>query len=496
MTRRARAGALLAVALLCGVPQAGLAQTTSERLQTLERELQQQRELNAQKAAQIEQARRAIASLSAQQRQTLGRLDELTRRAGGLENELATATARVALAERALADTGSQLKVTQARVERLQGDVRQILRAQYRDRSGRYLQLLSQSRSLSDLLIRLQYANRAGEYNTRVIETLAADVQVLREQRDLQTRQARELRALQVQRQAKLRDLQARRTEQNTLLSQLRSSEQGQRTLAAQRQAEQALAARTIDQLVGQVQAEQARLEAERQRRLEEERRRREAEARRIREEQERARQEAARLARIRAEQERLARERQAAAERAQAERAAASRVAAERAAAQQAQQRLTQQRQREAQLQQERAALQQRQQQVQAQQQQVEVQLAPLPPAAGPLGFPLPGGRVSAPFGSGGSPWVVLSGATQVVAAQDGNVLTSTFYASLGGVVLVDHGALVTVYLGLREKFVNTGDRVSRGTPLGTVGGSSIIGPDSMAFQLRRGQDVIAPPF
>ncbi|MFC6659721.1 peptidoglycan DD-metalloendopeptidase family protein [Deinococcus multiflagellatus] len=74
--------------------------------------------------------------------------------------------------------------------------------------------------------------------------------------------------------------------------------------------------------------------------------------------------------------------------------------------------------------------------------------------------------------------------------------MLSSTFYASLGGVVLLDHGSLVTVYLGLRDKYVNTGDRVTRGTPLGTVGGSSIIGPDSMAFQLRRGQQVIPPPF
>ncbi|WP_221088720.1 murein hydrolase activator EnvC family protein [Deinococcus aquaedulcis] len=491
MTRSRRATALLAVALLAGVPQAGLAQTTSERLQSLQRELQQQRELNAQKVAQIEQARRAIASLSAQQRQTLGRLDDLTRRAGQLENELATATARVTLAERALADTGSQLKVTQARVTRLQGDVREILRLQYRDRSGRYLQLLSQSRSLSDLLIRLQYANRAGEYNTRVIRTLEGEVKVLAQQRALQTQQAQELRTLQAQRQGKLRALQAQRAEQNTLLAQLRTSEQGQRTLAAQRQAEQALAARTIDQLVGQVQAEQARLEAERQRRLEEERRRREAEARRIREAQERARQEAERLARIRAEQERVARERQAAAARAQA-----SRAAAERAAAQQAQQRLSQQRQREAQLQQEQAALQQRQQQVEQAQQQAEVQLAPLPAQSGPLGFPLPGGRVSAPYGTGGSPWVVLSGATQVVAAQDGNVLAAAFYGSTGGIVLLDHGSLVSAYLGLRELSVHVGDRVRRGAPLGTVGGSSVLGPDSMAFQLRRGQDVLPPPF
>ncbi|OWL98081.1 peptidase M23 [Deinococcus indicus] len=443
--------------------------STSERLERLQRELQQQRQLSADRARELETLRRSIQNLSAQQRATLARLDTLAAGAARLENEVAVVTARVALAERALADTAEQLKVTQARVERLQNDVREVLLLQYRDRSGRYLQLLSQSSSLSDLLIRLRYANMAGEYNTRVIESLAGEVKVLAEQREQQTRQARDLRTLQAQRTAALKALTAQRAEQNRLLAQLRSSEAGKRTLAAQRQAEQALAARTVDALVGQVVAERGRLEAERQRRLEEERRRREEEARRIREAQERARQEALRLAR---------------------QRAADAQAARQRAAQQAAQA------QREAQVQREQAALQQRSEQVQQAQVRVEQQLAPLPDLSGPLGFPLPGGRVQTPYGSGGSPWVVLSGGPQAVAALEGNVLAVTYYASLGWVVLVDHGASVTAYFGLRDPLVSVGNRVGRGTPVGTVGGSSIIGPDSMAFQLRRGGVPVSPGF
>ncbi|UBV43770.1 peptidoglycan DD-metalloendopeptidase family protein [Deinococcus taeanensis] len=474
--------ALLLVALL----GAAAAQTTSERLQALERDLQQQRQLSLSKARELENLRRSIQNLTAQQQDTLNQLDALAQRTAALENELATVTARVALADRALADTAQQLKVTQARVARLQGDVREILLLMYRQRSGQYLQLLSQSRSLSDLLIRLRYSNMAGAYQTQVMARLRGEVQVLNEQQAQQKRQTLDLKALQVQRSAKLRALQAQRAQQNTLLARLRTSEQGQRTLAARTAADQALAARTVDQLVTQVVAERSRLEAERRRRLEEERRRREAEARRIREAQERARQEALRLARLREEQARLAQLRAQAAQQAQ-QRA--------QLAAQQ-RQRLAEQQAREAQLRREQEALRARQVQVQAAQQQVEVQLAPLPVVSGPLGFPLPGGRVEAPFGANGAPWVVLTGAPQAAASADGNVLAVTFYASLGWVVLVDHGSSVTAYLGLRDPLVSVGSRVARGTLVGTVGGSSIIGPESMAFQLRRGGQPVPPGF
>ena len=59
----------------------------------------------------------------------------------------------------------------------------------YRERSGRYLQLLSQARSLSDLLIRLNYANIAGQYNVEVTRTLRAEVQNLETQRTRQAQQ-------------------------------------------------------------------------------------------------------------------------------------------------------------------------------------------------------------------------------------------------------------------------------------------------------------------
>lgn len=446
------------------------AQTTSQRLQQLQRDLQEQKQLSTQQAQQLNRLRQNIQNLTAQQKQTLARLETLAAGVGKVEQEVVSLTTRVALAERVLADTTSRLNVTQTRVDRLRGDVREILNTQYRDRSGRYLQLLSQSRSLSDLLIRVKYANLAGQYNVQVIETLRVEVQNLASQQALQVAQAKSLKEAQTQRAAALARLRERRQQQAVLLAQLRRSEQGQRTLAAQQQAERALTANTIDGLVGQVVAERTRLEAERQRRLAEERRRREEEQRRLREAQERARLEAIRLARVRAEQEQR--------------RVAAAQVAA--------------QREREAQVQRERDALRARQQQVQAEQTQADIQLAPLPPLSGPLRFPLPGGRVSAPYGTNGAPWVILQGAdsSQAVAALPGNVWTVSLYASLGYVVLVDHGSSVTAYMGLRDPVVSVGDRVERGTPLGSVGGSQIFGPQNMAFQLRQGTEIVSPGF
>ncbi len=507
-----RAGLLVLLgALLLGQGAGG--QTTSQKLQQLQQDLQQQRQLSAAQARELNRIRTSIQNLSAQQKEALGKLDTLAGQVADLENELAVLNTRTALAERQLADTASQLGVTTARVERLKGDVRQILNLQYRSRSNDYLGLLSQSRSLSDLLIRLRYANMAGQYNTRIIQTLKDEVATLDAQRTQQAQQTQTLKDIGAQRNAALDRLKARRGEQGRLLASLRDSEQGQRALAAQRQADRALTARTIDGLITQVTAERQRIEAERQRRLEEERKRREEEARRIRIAQERARQEAIRLAAIRAEQERIAREQAAqrareAAERArqlaqqQAEaqaRAQAAREAQQRAAREQQQRaREQQQRAREQQLQREQAALQQRSEQVQAAQDRVVQELQPLPAVSGPLGFPLPGGQVSAAYGSGGSPWVVLAGAdgSQAVAALDGNVLAVTYYASLGWVVLVDHASAISAYFGLAEPLVSVGTRVSRGTPLGTVGGSQIIGPQRMAFQYRLDGAAVNPGF
>lgn len=505
------------------------AQLTSERLQALERELIQQRRLSRQQAQSLERVRAQLRNLSTRQRAALDRLDQLAAQVAGLENELAALADKVAKAEKTLREVVARREVTEARVESLKADVRGILNALYRERGSQYLRLLSQASSLSDLLIRLDYANMQGQHNLSVMEQLRDLVAELETQQREQEAVNERLRKLQTEQRGKLAEMRASRAQQEAFIGSLKQTVEGQQAFAVRTQAQQVLTAKTIDGLVGQVLKEQARLEAERQRRLEEERRRREEEARRLREAQERARQEQARLARLRAEQERRARE--AEAKRLQEARAAAARQAQEqaaaRAAAQQAAQRDAQeqaaqqaaaqqaaaqqaadaqsrraaaeQERRAAALAREQAALQKRQAEVRQEETQAATELAPLAPAGGPLGFPLPGGQVAAGFGDSGGDWVILSApeGTQAVAALSGNVLAATFYAALGWVVLIDNGGgTVTGYFGLQEAAVNVGERVGKGAPVGTIGGSHIFGLDRMAFQLRRDGTPVPPQF
>lgn len=473
----------LGAALLLSLTLLASAQTTSEKLQQLQQDLRQQKKLNDQQAKQLEKLRASLQNLSAQQKVTLSRLDALADNVATLENELATVTARVGLAERQLDELTSQRKLTEARVAALQTDVRGLLNTLYRERSGQYLALMTQSKSLSDLLIRLDYANMSGQHNVRVIDELRRASENLKVQQAQQQQQAEQLRALQAERSAKLASLQAKRRQQQALLAELRQTAAGQQAVAVRTQAQQALTVQSIDTLVGQVVKERSRIEAERQRRLEEERKRREAEAKRIAEEQERARLEAIRLAKLRAEQERRAREAQLARERAAAAAAAEA------------------QRQRQLALAREQQALKERQARVRQAQAQATTELQPLPvtASAGTVGFPLPGGQVAAPYGTNGAQWVLLSApeGTQAAAALEGNVLAATYYASLGWVVLLDNGSgIVTGYFGLQSASVTVGDRVARGAPVGVIGGSPIFGADRMAFQLREGGTPVAPRF
>ncbi len=464
--------------------------TTSQKLQRLQQQLAAQKQLSSAQKAQLETLRKNIASLSAQQKDVLGQIDTLENRISALQNQKLRLEQRIRAALGELAKTRTQVTLTTSRVARLQADVRQLLELLYRERSGQYLRLINQASSLSDLVIRARYANMGGQHNVSVIEDLRSQRQNLKTQQAQQTAQTAQLQDLRSEQLTQLTNLRDARSQQQALVARLQQSQAGKQALALQTQAQQALTAQSINALVGGIVAERTRIEQERRRRIEAERVRRAEELRRIREAQERARQEALRLAAIREaqrqealRQETLRRARAEAAAAAQARAAALARERARAAADQQAG------RQRAAANAQEQSSLQERAAQIEAQQRQAAVELAPLPPASGPLGFPLPGGSVVSAF-SVAVPWTVLSGAdgSQAVAAQGGNVLAVTNYASLGWVVLIEHSAtLATAYIGLDSPNVDVGARVSQGQPLGTIGGSPVFGAGKMAFQVNR---------
>ena len=367
--------------------------TTSERLQQLQQQLAAQQQLSAQQKAQLEGLRTRVAQLGTQQKSALGRIDALSENIARLETARRALDIQIQGAQLAIRDLNVQITGTQARVDRLQQDVRELLVSLYRERSGRYLQLLSQASSLSDLLIRARYANISGQNNVRVVQSLKTETARLQAQLAAQATQKKQLDALQARQIAQLTQLQAQRQEQTALVAELRQNQAGQQALAQQQQARQA----------------------------------------------------------------------------------------------------------REAQTTREQQALTAQQQSVQNQQDQSQQQLAPLPGSVGNVGFPLPGGRVTSAFNASG-PWTVLSGDTgaQAVAVAEGNVIIAAYYANLGWVVIVDHGALLSSSFGLLQPLVSVGQRVSRGQALGIVGGSPQFGPASMALQLTQisTRQNIRPPF
>ncbi|GGJ86167.1 murein hydrolase activator EnvC family protein [Deinococcus aquiradiocola] len=456
--------------------------TTSERLQQLQEQLAAQQQLSAQQKAQLEGLRARVTALGGQQKTVLGRIDALNANIARLETARRALDLQIQGVQESIRDLNLQITGTQARVTRLQQDVRELLVSLYRERSGRYLQLLSQAQTLSDLLIQAKYANISGQNNVRVVQALKTETARLQTQKDAQTAQKKQLDTLQARQIAQLQQLQAQRQEATTLVAQLKKDQAGQQALAVQTQAQQALTASSIQNVIGGILQERANIEAERQRRIRAEQARREAELARIRAQQEAARREQERLAQLR-----LAQERQARAQQAQAQaQAQARQVRAAQAA-------------RQAQLAREQQALQQQQQTVQAQQDQSQQQLAPLPAAVGEIGFPLPGGRVTAAFNTSG-PWTILSAQSgaQAVSVAEGNVITAANYANLGWVVIVDHGSLSSSYFGLAQPLVRVGDRVGRGQPVGVIGGSPQFGPDSMALVLTQisTRQSVRPPF
>lgn len=429
--------------------------SSSPRLDTLQQRLTDQQQKKAAQQRQLHNLHVALAQLSSQQKSALAELNDLAQRVAAQQNQQRDLSQRVTQARAELEDTQAQLTVMAAQVSRLESDVRQILQGLYRQRSRQYLELLSEANSLPDLIIQGRYANISGAHNVRVIQALRGQREELQTQRQRQKEQANNLLQLQAQQRDSLSRLRAAQAQQQALIARLKQSQAGQQALALQTQAQQAQTAQDIGQTIGKLIDERNQIEMQRRRLIEAERVRRAEELRRIREAQERARQEAARLAALRQAQARaqaLARQ-----QRAQA-------------------------------LERERTQLRERQRQLEDQQRASDAALTPLPRPSGPLGFPLPGGALVQGF-SEDSPWVVLQGpaSAQASAALGGNVLAVTNYASLGWVVLIDHGELVTAYLGLLEPRVSPGQAVTRGQALGSIGGSPIFGAGRMAFQVNR---------
>jgi len=106
-----------------------------------------------------------------------------------------------------------------------------------------------------------------------------------------------------------------------------------------------------------------------------------------------------------------------------------------------------------------------------------------------GRLLFPVPGGRIIAPFGTDNNTWqVIVAGQdyAPVRAAANGQVYAAAYYANYGWTVIILHSDnLLTRYVNLQEPLVHTGDIVEQGQIIGYLGGSAMIPPNEMWFSV-----------
>ncbi|MBB6097254.1 septal ring factor EnvC (AmiA/AmiB activator) [Deinobacterium chartae] len=462
--KRRAAWMLLSLSLLGSGP--------AQTLNQLQQQLEQAREAREVQDRRIRSLQQEINRLSARQKQLGTQLSSLEARIARLENERLKVEEQLKDTQARVADVNSRIAVTEARVARQKLQVQKVMLQLYRDRSGRYVKLLSQEDNIYDILIKARYLDRLGRQDLEVIEELRGSLQQLDTQKQELLALTERLNALQRDLVARTDRVQAERDRQQSTLAELRRTAAGRQQLLLQTAEAQRDTQARIGNLFNAILAERARIEEERRRREEEERKRREEERRRL--EAQRRELERQRLEAQRREEERRRLEAQRA--------AAASREAAARQAEQARLER--------ARLEREAAAVRQREQQLEQQERQAAAASSrpPLPASVGRLSFPMPGGRVVRRYGQEG-PYELIAGpapGSPVQASAEGEVLQVQYYAATGWVVLIRHSdSLATSYSGLQQPVVSAGDRVARNQLLGYTGGSPSLDPESFQFSV-----------
>lgn len=80
------------------------------------------------------------------------------------------------------------------------------------------------------------------------------------------------------------------------------------------------------------------------------------------------------------------------------------------------------------------------------------------------------------------------------VKAADSGIVIYAGSLNNLGGVVIIDHGGLVTVYGNLAGVSVSKGSRVNKGQTVGSLGRDQTTKQPNLYFETRRGVNIVNP--
>ncbi|MBQ3379982.1 MAG: peptidoglycan DD-metalloendopeptidase family protein [Clostridia bacterium] len=124
-----------------------------------------------------------------------------------------------------------------------------------------------------------------------------------------------------------------------------------------------------------------------------------------------------------------------------------------------------------------------------------------------GVFGWPLPGySTISSPFGMRFHPTLKVyklhtgvdlpaPKGTKIVAANAGTVITSTRNGAYGNYVVIDHGGgRTTLYAHMSSRSVSTGQTVTKGQQVGTVGSTGYATGNHLHFEIRINGSLVNP--
>jgi murein DD-endopeptidase MepM/ murein hydrolase activator NlpD len=435
---------LISGAVLLGF-QGATAQTTSRKLEQLQRDLRTQQEIRDRQNRKAGSLERELRDLNTQEKTLLTRVQALNVRLTKLQDERAFVQGQLDKTTKRSEQLQLEIKTLEARITYGKKQLQRLLIALDRERSNRYVKLMARAENAFELSVKSRDLDAIQDVNLDVIDDLRTNAAQLTE-KNLEYRGViAKLNEYQRKLESKKEAITKNRADLNANIAQLRRTQRGKQALQYEAlQASRTASARATVIFSGVVQERNRLAEIRRQRALE-----------------------AARRAEVE-------RQRQIA----EAQRLAAIRDANERSK----QQALEAQRQR------------------QVARDIRSIQPIALPANVGRFQFPMPGGRISANFGFDGNDYMTITGSpgAAAAAAADGIVTAvQSIGANYGYSVVVAHtddGLVSTVYGNLQFPNIGYGQNIRAGQILGYVGGGDLFPNDELHFYVARGTIYIDP--
>ena len=418
-------------------PLSSLGFAQNNLVEQLRQAAQQNQQLQQQQQARIAALNRDLANLDAATQQQLEQFRNLEVEITRLEGEKRQLEEQIELLKTQQQQTEARIQGLEQELAGLKQRLSTLVNSLHREKAARYLPLL-RAQSFTDLAVRSRWVGILGSTQTDIMGRISNTVRSLGEEKSRLQLLVNSLNQTIADRDARIAQLNQNQQNIQTVVSNLRRQSVGRQVLLRESLTAQQQLRREFGGIQGRISTEirriaeeRRRLEAARQARIAEERRRRAVEA--------------ARIARLRAEE------------------ARAARIAEERRQAQANQQ---------------------------AQQDERQVNARSVPrELVGGLAFPLPGGRITAQYGSGGNDYQTIegsSGGQRVIAANGGLVLQTFFVSNYGYTISIQHSErVITVYTNVQDLQVSAGQRVSRGQTIGYTGGGVLIPSEQLWFSV-----------